>query len=73
MNVSKLTVNAQKDIFNKLVIDNNELLLFKVVFLNMWFNIRNENGIEYSEDFLQELMKQSITVLKGMKLKSETD
>ncbi|MDD4972900.1 MAG: pyridoxal-dependent decarboxylase [Bacteriovorax sp.] len=67
LNISKLTSDAKEEIFKKIKIDDKELLLFRIVFLNLWFNTYNENNQEYSDDFLNEIELQSNTSLNSEK------
>ena len=64
LNISKLTSKSEEDIFKKITIDDKELLLFRVVFLNLWFNTYNENNQIYSDDFINEIELQSNITLK---------
>lgn len=65
LNVGKLTPKAQESLFSKIKIDDEELLLFRMVFLNLWFNGVNEQGHEYSDDFLNELASKSNQTIRN--------
>ena len=67
LNISKLSPAASKDIFKKIETDQEELLLFRIVFLNLWFNTLNENNLEYSDDFLNEISLQCNKVIENSK------
>lgn len=67
LNMGKLTLSAKEEFFKEIKVDDKELLLFRVVILNLWFNTRNENDQEYSDDFLNEIELKSKEALKDWK------
>jgi glutamate/tyrosine decarboxylase-like PLP-dependent enzyme len=64
LSIDKLTSGASENLFKEISVDDKNLLLFRIVFLNKWFNTYNEHNQLYSDDFLNEIEIQSNLILK---------
>ena len=44
-------------------VDSDGLYVFRLVFMNIWFDSINEKGISYRDDFINILKKTAISYL----------